>query len=97
MCRFLALRLKAFFPRAGFLPLEKKGGIIFVVPRFPSKSGLIHKHIVKHIVFFIFGSRSTFLALSFSRQSSALHKHIVNNIRKHIVKTGGFQFYEASH
>jgi hypothetical protein len=24
-------------------------GHIFVVPRFPSKSGLIHKHIVKHI------------------------------------------------
>jgi hypothetical protein len=23
-------------------------GHIFVVPRFPSKSGLIHKHIVKH-------------------------------------------------
>jgi hypothetical protein len=25
-------------------------GHIFVVPRFPSKSGLLHKHIVKHIV-----------------------------------------------
>jgi hypothetical protein len=25
------------------------GAHFFVVPRFPSKSGLIHKHIVKHI------------------------------------------------
>jgi hypothetical protein len=32
-------------------------GHIFVVPRFPSKSGLMHKHIVKHIGFgFIFGA-----------------------------------------
>ena len=30
-------------------------GHIFVVPRFPSKSGLIHKHIVKHIGLVWFG------------------------------------------
>jgi hypothetical protein len=34
----------------GFETFVGLSGHIFVVPRFPSKSGLMNKHIVKHIV-----------------------------------------------
>jgi hypothetical protein len=30
--------------------VSKVNSVSFLVPRFPSKSGLIHKYIVKHIV-----------------------------------------------
>jgi hypothetical protein len=51
-------------------------GHIFVVPRFPSKSGLMNKHIVKHI---------HFVVPRFPSKSGLIHKHIV----KHIVKLPG--------
>jgi hypothetical protein len=49
------------------------------VPRFPSKSGLIHKHIVKHIVnLFLFFVVARFIfGAPFPCKSGLVHKHTV--------------------
>jgi hypothetical protein len=51
--------------------------VSFLVPRFPSKSGLIHKHIVKHIRVNV-----SFLSpwFRYPPKSGLLHKHIVKHI-----------------
>jgi hypothetical protein len=51
------------------------GAHFFLVPRFPSKSGLMNKHIVK-----------TYLVPRFPSKSGLMNKHIVKHILKHIVK-----------
>jgi hypothetical protein len=51
-------------------------GHIFVVPRFPSKSGLMHKHIVKHI----FVKKSVFV------KHIALQTYRVKHIVKLVVE-----------
>jgi hypothetical protein len=52
----------------------------FLVPRFPSKSGLIHKHIVKHIVWILWG-RCFSLSSLFPSKSGLIHKHFVKHTR----------------
>jgi hypothetical protein len=57
--------------------------VSFLVPRFPSKSGLIRKHIVKHIE--MLQSPQTYRETN----RSGIHKHIV----KHIVGLAGPMFH----
>ena len=55
--------------------------VSFLVPRFPSKSGLIHKHIVKHIVKHTETSDLvSFLVPWYPSKSGPTHKHIVKHI-----------------
>jgi len=104
-CRFPYIKLSFVADFLGSLPpLWVSRGTVFV-PRFPSKSKLIHKHIVKHIValqhkhkhtvihIFVSELSISFLVPWFPSKSGLIPKHIVKHIGSHTLK---FSFADGS-